>query len=139
MKLILEEGSKYIIRLDKDEELIQSLADFCEQEEIGAGHFTAIGLASEVILSYYNIQRKQYEDSEIKENLEVTGLIGNVAVKGYETIIHCHGTFSDLRMNVIGGHVKKMVVAATCEVVLEKFKGKVERVPDSETGLNLMQ
>lgn len=138
MKLVLHENTTYILRLDKGDEFIASLIQFCESEKIEAGYFSGIGLTQELILSYYDIERRRYEDHELNEQMEITGLTGNVAAEGYKTIIHSHGTFGDARMNVIGGHVKKLVVGATCEIVLQKLKGKLERAPDAETGLNLM-
>ena len=36
-------------------------------------------------------------------------------------------------------HVLKAHVDAACEIVLEKFDGRVEKAFDDETGLNLMQ
>ncbi len=128
----------YILRLDKGDELIALLIQFCESEKIKAGYFSGIGLTQELILSYYNIERRRYEDHEFNEQMEITGLTGNVTAKGYERIVHSHGTFGDARMNVIGGHVKKLVVGATCEITFQKLKGKLEREPDTETGLNLM-
>jgi len=139
MKLILHENTTYVVRLDKGDELIASLIQFCEGEKIKAGYFSGIGLTQELILSYYTIERKQYEDHEFNEKMEITGLMGNVAAQRYETIVHCHGTFGDSRMNVIGGHVKKLVVGATCEIIFHKLKGEVERAPNLETGLNLIQ
>ena len=139
MKVILRENATYVVRLDKGDELIASLIQFCEGEKIEAGHFSGIGLTQELILSYYNVARKQYEDHELNEQMEITGLTGNAATKGYETIVHCHGTFGDARMNVIGGHVKKLVVGATCEITFQQLKGKIERAHNAETGLNLMQ
>ncbi len=119
--------------------MVAGLADFCREQEINAGSFTIIGAVSEVVLSYYNIESKKYEDKNIVENLEITGIIGNVAKLNSDVALHMHGTFSDRDMKVVGGHVKKMVVSGTGEVALTIYKGEITREFDEVSGLNLMK
>jgi len=38
-----------------------------------------------------------------------------------------------------GGHLNEAVVSATCEVIIEKIEGSIEREFDKETGLNLLK
>lgn len=139
VKVILRENNKYVIRFERDEELIEALVTFCNAEGIAAGSFFGIGAAEEIIIAYYNIDTREYEDKHIGERLEITGLAGNIAVLDGKTMIHSHGNFSDRTMRVFGGHVKKLVVSATCEVVLEKFGGKISRGYEPDVGLNLLQ
>ena len=139
MKLILQDNNQYILRFDRGEEMVAGLVDFCREHQITAGSFTIIGAVSEVILSYYNIESKKYEDRNIVEDLEITGIIGNVAKLNGEVALHMHGTFSDRDMKVIGGHVKMMIVSGTGEVVLTVYKGEISREFDELSGLNLMK
>jgi hypothetical protein len=138
MKIILKENNKYALRFDRGEEAIEGLRDFCEVEDIGAGWFWGIGAAGEVVISFYDIGGKEYLDKTIKEDLEIAGFSGNAAKMKEEVIIHCHGIFSDKDFKVAAGHVKKLVVSATCEIFFEKQGGRIERQYDEETGLNLM-
>ncbi len=138
MKTILHHGDKYVLRFDRGEEVIEALAEFCRTEGIEAASFSAIGSCSEAIISYYDIPVKKYIDLHLKENLEIISLSGNVSKLNYKPLVHAHGSFSDLRMQMKGGHVKKLTVSATCEVILQKLKGWIEREFDEETGLNLM-
>ncbi len=139
MKLILQDNNQYILRFDRAEEMVQGIADFCRKHEISAGSFTIIGAVSEVTLSYYNLDSKKYEDKNSVENLEITGIIGNVAKLNGDIALHMHGTFSDRDMKVVGGHVKKMIVSGTGEVVLTVHEGEIIREFDESTGLNLMK
>ncbi|MEO8637416.1 MAG: PPC domain-containing DNA-binding protein [Candidatus Taylorbacteria bacterium] len=139
MKLILEDDNYFVCRFDKGEEVMQGIADFCREREIGAGFFSAIGSVGELVLSYYNLENKKYEDRDFREKLEVTGVIGNVSLMKDLPLIHAHGTFSDKDMQVYGGHVKKLVVSATVEVMFTKLNGKIMREFNEETGLNLLQ
>ncbi|SRR5260221_3381536 len=139
MKVILQDTNIYILRFDTGENVIESLTKFCSDSHIFAGTFSIIGAAQDVVLSYYHLETKQYEDKSIHEDVEITGIIGTIAVMNEKIIIHCHGTFSNKNFEVIGGHVKKIIVSATCEVNLHVLNSTIERVYDKKTGLNLMR
>ena len=138
MKIILHEGDRYVLRFDRGEEILGKLGRFCHLERIEAATFSAIGACGEATVCFYNLQTKKYEDTELKENLEIISLIGNVSVLDFKPLVHAHVTLGDSGLNVRGGHAKKLVVSATCEMSLQKFKGWIERKFDEETGLNLM-
>jgi len=139
MKFILQDKNQYMLRFDRGEDIIQGVIDFCGDQSIIAGYFSVIGAASEIVISYYNLDKKEYEDRHITENLEIAGVIGNVATLDGTIIVHAHGTFSDSDMQVLGGHIKKIIVSATGEVMFNKLDGVIVREYDDNTGLNLMK
>jgi predicted DNA-binding protein with PD1-like motif len=138
MKIILQEDNYYLLRFDKGENILDELIDFSTQKNIQAAHFTCIGSSKELILSYYNLKTKEYEDHVIQEDLEVISITGNIAYKDNKPIIHAHGVFSKHDLSTIGGHIKKLVVSATCEVSLTTFSMQITRTFDPDTGLNLL-
>lgn len=138
MRLISGEARTFVIRFDRDEEVMQGIAGFCAEKDIAAASFQMIGASSSVTLSYWNIEKKEYEEHVIEKDLEVAGIMGNVGLLGGERIVHAHGTLSDRDLTVVGGHVKRLVVSATMEVVLTALPGAITRMPDEATGLNLM-
>jgi uncharacterized protein len=139
MKLILKEGKKYVLRCDRGEDVIQELKKFCLAKKIGAAFFSAIGAASEVELAHYDFDKKRYSNKVLRQKLEINSLIGNIALLDGQIIVHGHGVFSDFSMQAQAGHVNKLIVAATCEIILEISKGKILRQHDKDIGLNLMQ
>lgn len=139
MKLILHEQNKYVLRFDRGEEVMERLRNFCRDQGIGAGAFTGIGAATEVMISWYNTDRKVYSDRKFSEIMEIASFAGNVAKFQDNIVIHAHGSFSDYEFQTFSGHVKKLVVSATCEVALEKLPGLLNRESDEATGLNLLQ
>lgn len=139
MKIITQNPTNMILRLDKGEELMSELRLFASKQEITAAHFTAIGACSRLILSFYNLETKEYQDKKFTEDLEVTGVIGNIAILGGEIAVHAHGTFGDNNFQTRAGHVKELVVSATAEVFITLLSGPITRVSDETTGLNLLQ
>jgi len=138
MKTITHSGSRFILRLDPDEELFQSLTDFAKNTGIRSAGFRVIGSAKEVVLSWYDSREKRYEDTTISDELEVLAVSGNLGTLENAIAIHAHGCVGDRNLNVKGGHIKKLVVAATCEVDLVLIEGALERKRDEATGLNLL-
>jgi predicted DNA-binding protein with PD1-like motif len=139
MKIISKDKDRYILRIDPDEEVLSVLSDFCHANKIEAATFNAIGAAKEIIISYFDLAQKKYLDQSFNENLEIISLIGNVSLLGGKPLIHVHGSFSDAKMQVKAGHVKKAVVSVTGEVALQAYKGKTERRLDERFGLNLLE
>jgi predicted DNA-binding protein with PD1-like motif len=137
MKIISKEKQPYFIRFDKGDEVIEGLKAFAKKEKMKSASFSGLGAAGEILLSFYNLKTKKYEDKPIKKDTEITSLSGNIAWLGKEPIVHCHGNFSDREMKVCGGHVKKLIVSATCEISLWAGSKKIMRKYDPETGLNL--
>lgn len=138
MTCLIQDNIHILLRFDKGENVIEMLLDYVQKENILAAHFTAIGACGEVVLSYYNLEEKKYEDHEFQEDMEITGIIGNIGWMKGKPVLHAHGTFGRKDMSAIGGHVKKLIVSATCEVTLTILPGKFERAYDAETGLNLI-
>jgi uncharacterized protein len=137
MKIIISNHIQHFLRFDKGEDVTASLAQYCKENNIIAAHFTTIGSAGEVVLSYYNLQTKQFEDHTIQEEIEIVSVIGNVSTMDANHIIHTHGVFSKKDLSTVGGHIKKLIVSATAEVFLTKLEGSLTRQHDPETGLNL--
>lgn len=138
MKKILQESRRYILRFDLGEDVIDSLKNFCIEEKIGAGFFNGIGATSEIEIGFYDLKNKKYIDETIIKNMEIASFSGNFSVFENEPVIHAHGVFSDEKGICIGGHVKKMVVAATCEIFTIKLDTNIERIHNDDIGLNLM-
>ncbi len=139
MQLILKEKNEYIIRFDKGEELLAKIKKFCQQQKIKAATFTGLGACQQLVLSHYDVDKKKYSDLKIRQKMEIDNLSGLIAIMKKDTLIHLHGIFSDKGMNVRGGHVKSLVVAATCEVMLSKLNKKLEREYSKKIGLNLLK
>lgn len=139
MKVILEDERLLLLRFDKGENVLERLSDFFHEEQLTAALFTAIGASAEVTLSYYDLAKKHYIDQELQEDLEIVSVTGNIGRMNEKPIIHAHGVFANRQLQTFGGHIKKIIVSATCEVTLTILDGEITRRHDEETGLNLMK
>lgn len=128
----------WVIVLKKGEKLIEKLKEFLEKENIKSGYLSGIGAVSSVELAHYNLQEKRYTTKKFDEPLEIVSLLGNVAMKEEEKIIHCHIAVGTNKMNLYGGHLIEASVAATCEIVFNEFEVPVNKKKDPNTGLNLI-
>lgn len=138
MKLIHTQNNIHFLRFDASENVIELLQRFCQENQISSGSFHALGACGELILSYYNLETKTYEDTTLTEDLEIASMVGNIAMMNNEIIIHTHGVFGREDLSTVGGHIKKLIVSATCEVTLTTFEKELTRTYDEKTGLNLL-
>lgn len=132
-------GEDIVARLEVGEEVIASLSDIAEREGVTFAEVSGIGAADEIAVSVYDVKAKKYFDNEFREPMEITSLLGTVSEKDGEPYIHIHATAGRADGAVIGGHLKRAVISATCELVLHTVYGRVPRFYDERTGLNLME
>jgi len=128
----------YIIRLEKEEKLMQSIKNFCLKNNVRCGYFTGIGSCDEAELGAYLLKAKKYNFEYFKQPLEIANLTGNITTLNGNIHVHCHATLSDINMEAIAGHLKEAVISATCEIFLVKLDEEVSRKYDEDIGLNLM-
>ena len=132
-------GEDIVARLEVGEEVVSSVAEIAEREGVTFASIQGIGAADEFVVSVYDVKEKRYYDNEFKEPLEMTGLSGTVTERDGAPYIHIHATAGRRDGSVVGGHLRRAVVSATCELVLHTVYGIVPRFSDAETGLYLME
>lgn len=129
----------YVISIDRGEEIIKSLLDFCEKNKIKLGCFSGIGAVNKAELGHYSVEAKKYSTKIIEQPLEILNLTGNITEMEGKCCIHAHIVLSDDKMNAIGGHLKSAIVSAACEVFLVKIDSEAERAYDKAIGLNMLK
>lgn len=128
----------YVIRLNKGEEIIESLKNLCRDEDIKLAEITGLGASDFVEIGVFNIYTKEYNTKVFEGMFEITSLVGNVTRKDGEVYLHIHINFGDEEGLVKGGHLVKSRISATSEIILRKIDGEVGRKLDEEIGLNLL-
>jgi uncharacterized protein len=138
MKLVYNEDGAFLLCFDRGEEVVEGIAQFCGEQAIRAGVLWAIGSTQEVVVSWFDPDAKIYRDETLRGAWEIASLTGNVALLEGKPMLHAHGVFSDETSEARGGHVKRLVTGATCEVLLRAFRGEVHRERSEDVGLNLL-
>lgn len=132
-------GEDIAVRLEVGEEVVASLAEIAEREGVTVASVSGIGAADDIAVSVYDVKAKKYFDNTFREPMEITSLLGTVSEKDGAPYIHIHATAGRADGSVVGGHLKRAVISATCELVLHTVYGRVPRFYDERTGLNLME
>jgi uncharacterized protein len=131
-------GTRCLVRIDRGEEIVSCLAACCRRAGIRLGGITAIGAVDRAVVGLREAATKRYVTRELTGDMEITALAGNVATLEGEIALHLHATLSDGEFRAWGGHLQSARVSGTCEVVIEVIDGEWGRVPDEETGLNIL-
>ena len=132
-------GEDIVARLEVGEEVIASLSDIAEREGVTFASVSGIGAADDIAVSVYDVKAKKYFDNEFREPMEITSLLGTVSEKDGAPYVHIHAAACRRDGTAVGGHLKRAVISATCELVLHTVYGRVPRFYDERTGLNLME
>lgn len=132
-------GNEYIVVLKKGEALHASLTEFADKTGIKTAWLQGLGAALELEIGYYDLQQKTYVWKQLEGAHEITGMQGNISrsLEG-EALLHIHGTFSDAECKAFGGHVNKLIVGGTCELLVKELPLELTRMQDEETGLRLL-
>lgn len=139
MKVIIENGRRYVLRFDNGEEVVGALKKFMADAGIKACSFSGIGSCSSVELGYYNSHLKDYRHKPFNEDMEVVSLLGNGAAGEDGPAVHLHGIFGRTDFSLIGGHVFKLHTAATCEIFAIRMDGEMARKKNETWNLKLLE
>ncbi len=131
-------GSKYVVRLNKGEEVITALKEVCATENIRLGTISGIGAVNKATIGLFETAAKIYHSNEYTGDMEVTSLSGNITRQNGEVYLHVHVCLGDITNRVVGGHLSSAIVSATLEVVIDVIDGSVDREFSDEIGLNLL-
>ena len=128
----------YLVRLEKGEEVIQSLKQFADAYRLGFASLTAIGTFERVTLGYYNPETQAYQNEPFEEGVEVLTMSGNISRgEDGERIVHAHVIVGRADYSTLGGHVVEATVGPTLEVICRPSPTTIRRRHDPDTGLQL--
>ena len=132
-------GTKVVVRIDKGEEIVQTLKQICTQLQIKAGTITGIGATDKVTIGIFNTKTKQYQSTELTTDHEIAPIIGNISTMNGEVYLHLHANLCNTKHISVGGHLTSAVVSVTFEAVIDIIDEEIERVFDEKTGLNILK
>ena len=88
----------YVVRLQKGEEIMESLTRFMDDRGIGAGFVLGLGAVTDVALGFFNAETREYTRKEYHEEYELVNLTGNLSYDGGSPRLHAHVVISGQAM-----------------------------------------
>jgi predicted DNA-binding protein with PD1-like motif len=138
-KKIDETPKTFILVFETGDELADGLLQFAKEQKLTAASFKAVGALSSVRLGWLSWEAKRYEPSVVlDEQVELLSLIGDVALKDGQPVVHAHAVIGKKDGTAHGGHLLKARIRPTCEVVLVESPARLQKFVDPESGVALI-
>ncbi|MEZ5786033.1 MAG: PPC domain-containing DNA-binding protein [Xanthobacteraceae bacterium] len=129
----------HVVVLETGDEVMECLHSFVTAEEIRAAQITAIGALSDVVLLYFDWEKKDYLRIPVREQVEVASLVGDVAeAPSGEPSLHIHLVVGKRDGSAMAGHLGEAHVRPTLEVIVTESPVHLRKVKDEVTGLALI-
>ncbi len=132
-------GKTVVARIDRGEEILDKLHELAEKEHIKLASVQALGATNDFTVGVFNTETRQYAANRFTGSFEIVSLVGTVNTMDRQFYAHLHMSAGNEKGEVVGGHLNRAVVSATCEMVLHLIDGTVDRRFDADTGLNLFR
>ncbi|MDK2956109.1 MAG: uncharacterized protein PWQ57_1605 [Desulfovibrionales bacterium] len=132
-------GSKLLLRLDPGDEVIASVTEVCEKENIHLGAVTGLGAVDSARIGCFDPYGKQHHPTMVEEPCEITSLLGNVSRMDGKIYLHLHATLAGMSNKVVGGHLNMARVSAMAEIWIDGVDGLVDREFSEKVGLNVLK
>ena len=129
-------GSVIALRLDKGDDITESIYTVSEKEGVKAAKVSGIGATDNFTVGVFDIAKKEYEKFNFSGNHEINALTGNITEKDGKPYIHLHITATGKNGKVVGGHLIKGVISLTGEIVIMVIGGDITREFDENLGIN---
>lgn len=127
----------YVIRLDVGDEIMASLTELCNKENIRSATVQGLGAVNDVTVGYYSLEEGRYFQKTFKQQFEMIALNGNITRKDDIPYLHLHIALSDENYNFYGGHLNEAFISITAEIYVTVLNGEISRRVNPETNLNI--
>jgi predicted DNA-binding protein with PD1-like motif len=132
------DAKTYLLVFHTGQEVMKGLLAFARKHKLRAGHLTGIGAISDVVLGYFDPEKKTYLRLRKQGQQEVLSLTGNLAWYDKAPFFHIHVALGLRDGSTRGGHLFEATVRPTVEVVLTTYPKPVRRKIDPKRGLPLL-
>ncbi len=132
-------GNKYVVRIDKGEEIVATLKQFCIDQNIKLGTVSGIGATNQATIGLFLTESKSYQKKQMSGDMELAPLMGNISTMAGEIYLHIHANLCDSENRSYSGHLNEAICSATFEAVIDSIDGEVDREFSDEIGLNLFK
>ncbi len=131
-----EYGNVTVVRLDKGDEIIESIKKVAEAFSIKNAVFTAIGATDDFTVGVFDLEKSDYEKYSFGGNHEILNLSGNITTVDGKPYVHAHITCAGKGGRVVGGHLLEGKISLTLELEIIRINACVTRKHDKTLGIN---
>jgi predicted DNA-binding protein with PD1-like motif len=130
----------FAVVLETGDEAVACLQDFVRANRIPSAQLTGIGAFADVMLGYFDWNKKDYVGIPVHEQVEVASMIGDVALSpSGEPTLHIHVVVGKRDGTALAGHLQEAHVRPTLEVILNESPVHLQKVHDPQSGLALIR
>ena len=128
MKQLKKENNLIVLRFDKGENFMDSLASWFTENEIqSAAILCGIGMLDNMEIGRYN--GIEYTKMIEEKSCEILSLQGSLSMKEGKPFVHLHISFADHDFTAKGGHLFAGRVSMTIELVIAPLSPGLVRKP----------
>jgi predicted DNA-binding protein with PD1-like motif len=114
----------HIIKLEKDADLLDSLTNYAEENNIQAAEINFIGAVQSAKVLYFNQEKKKYDEHIMDQPYEVLSGIGNISLLDDKPFVHVHVVLADSSGKAFGGHLDKGTKVWLIEAFIHEVDSK---------------
>ncbi len=130
---------QHALVFDAGDELVQGLTDWASEHQVAATSFTGVGAFREATLGFYDLERQEYLEIPVDEQVELLVLAGDITLDGQGgRKVHGHAVCGRRDGSTVGGHVLRAVIRPTLEMVATETPTHLQRRHDAASGLALI-
>ena len=126
----------WVLRLDRGEEIVETLQGFAARERVRAAAVTGIGAVGEAELGFFAPASGQYTRRTFTGDFEIGSLHGNLSELEGRPFAHCHIVLGASDFTAWTGHLFRGVISVTGEVQVIADPGVLVRQSRPDLGFN---
>jgi len=122
----------YVIKLEPDEKLHETLLKFFKQKRFASAFFQGIGALKNVDIGAFSTEKNGYVNIPTEGEFELITAMGNISLVDGEPFAHTHVCLGNHRGQTYSGHLFEATVAITAEIFLIPIDIALLRKEDSK-------
>ena len=137
-----KEKNAIYLRIDKGEEVVETIKKVCEKERVEGGYFQGIGACGRAVLATWIPEKEDFIHHTLTGMLEMIFLSGNISTdQNGQPFSHSHAIFSYLKDNgevaIAAGHLEEAEISYTGEIVITPAEENIGRMFDEDAGIDV--
>lgn len=131
-------SNKIVLRLDKNDEVIESIKFVLNKENVKLSSISGIGATNDLTVGVFDTQKGKYNEYSMQDDFEIASLTGNSTTKDNEVYVHLHIVCAYSHGKTISGHLLMARISLTGEIFIDVIDGEISRKYSIDDGINKM-